>query len=139
MALSDVQLKKIIKLYNEGQSARQLATSMRLTLGTINGALYRARKAGIEIRVKGVTKAKVSGVKVEAKIPEARMEQTPKEPTIYNLGPGQCRYPTKMSEDNEQLFCAADTIRTYCDKHHKMCHVTDSRSFKVGYIRPFSR
>ena len=145
MALPDVQLKRLIQLYNDGQTAREISNEMGLTLGTVNGALFRARKAGIEIRTKGKTvkketKPRVRRVKVEAKTPEASMEiKEPKEPTIYNLEPGQCKYPTKMSESNEQLFCTAPTDRIYCDKHHKLCHVPGSTQTKTGYIRPFKR
>lgn len=146
MALSQEQKDLVIKIWNEGKSAGEIAAHFNATRGTIVGIIYRARERGVDVKVKGVqtkirvpkepqdsqpkkqaTRAKKMLYLVKPKVPVS-------ERTIYTLERGQCKYPTEMSSDNEQLFCGEPTERSYCDKHHRLCHTGEkfqSRKMRI--------
>jgi len=132
VALSEEKLLVAINLWNEGKSASEIASVFKVSRGTVVGALYRARQRGLDVKQKGPTKPKVvevlpepKGKKVEIVKEVVAFAIVPQEElTVYHLQPGQCKYPTVMSKDSEQLFCGKKTERSYCDEHHKLCHVT---------------
>lgn len=147
MALSDEKLTAAIKLWNDGKSAGEIAEMLKVTRNVINGAMYRARKRGMDVKQKGPTKPALVKVKVEpkqkAKKVEAIKEPTvllqlvaevkPQELTVYRLQQGQCKYPTHFSADNEQLFCGKATEKSYCPEHHRLCH-TYREPLKLKYF-----
>lgn len=114
---TEEQRKKIIELWNSDKSLSDIAKECDLSRGTVAGIVHRARIKD------GSAKAKTPP-KNFRKPGEATMEEPKKEITVYQLKRNQCKYPTVMSDDNEQLFCGKPTNRIYCDYHHALCHTT---------------
>jgi len=130
VALSEEKITAAINLWNDGKSAGEIAKLFKVSRGTVVGVIYRARMRGLDVKQKGPTKPGL--VRVEAKPKETKVEivkepvvltvAPQKELTVYRLQPGQCKYPTHFSADNEQLFCGKATEKSYCPEHHKLCH-----------------
>ena len=134
MAITEDQFKEVLKLfYEEKKSYKEISALFAgTTRNTIAGLIYRHRNLGKVPSNRYAAKPKRPRPKRAKK--ERKPVLVPKlECKVYELEPHQCRYPTKMSESNEQLFCAEPiVVNMYCQKHHDLCHTDSGRlSFRV--------
>lgn len=130
MAITEEQLKEIVKLHAEDKRSYKEISAMfpGTTRDSIAGLLYRYRHKG-----------KVPSNRYAEKPKRVRKERkkivlVPVYKTIYELKQHDCRYPTTVSESNEQLFCSEPIeIKMYCQKHFDLCHTDAGRmGFKVN-------
>lgn len=153
MAISAEDLELIIQLWNNDKSSREIGAQFGVSRNSIVGLIHRARARGREVKIKnpdttkealikrGINKSYHHHTRKRGKTKKTKTRGLnemliAKENTIYNLEPGDCRYPTVMSENNEQLFCAASRHLSspYCEEHHNLCInvAADKRLFRMG-------
>ena len=141
--LSD-ETKKILELWDSGQSATEIGKQFNLTRNAVMGKVHRARQAGVKMaRYKiirtGAKPAPVRKVKNKRIIMKAKKENRPlpvpppiptpsknkkiKPVSLLDLKSWSCRY--MVNEDKTKpFFCGAPKeIRSYCKMHADLCYV----------------
>ena len=134
MAITERDLELIIIMWNNGKSAREIGAQFGVSRNSIVGLIYRARASGKEVAIKNPDSTRAKLLEKGHTKPHYHMRKRTRknkrnggqaviEPTICTLEPHHCRYPTKMSENNVQIFCGQQRFLNspYCQKHHELC------------------
>ena len=140
--LSD-ENRKILELWDAGQSATEIGKQFNITRNSVMGRVYRARQAGVKMagykKIRTVVKeAPVRKVKNRRIIMKARRENKPlpvppppptpsknkkiKPVSLLDLKSWSCRY--MVNEDKTKpFFCGAPKeYISYCKVHADLCY-----------------
>lgn len=109
---------------NDGKTLAQIALEEFITIGTISGAIYRARKRGEVPMLERKKRQKID--KSERTKPVTNMSGRPDMkrpdtdgPDIISLGKNQCKFP--VTQDRPYKFCGAEkTHGPYCQQHTRL-------------------
>lgn len=151
-------LEEAIKMWNTGKSSSDIARYFGVTRNTVIGKIKRARDKGMNVVQKApykphpryekpLKRAQVPKLKLPADKPrslqivkETRMEMTspsPKGLRIWELSNDMCKYPVHTDGHDTHYFCGADTDKTYCEEHAKLCYNRDVNKPKPQRIINF--
>jgi hypothetical protein len=141
--MHDIQVK-ILKHWEQGKAASQIATELGITRNAVMGHLYRMRQAGVKMRHKPNTtppKSRPIGQKklvrkapvpIKPTIAEILAQQdqtaTGKPVPLMQLKSQSCRYVVSGAAAKDLLFCNEPKWggSSYCHKHHYICYVPKS-------------
>lgn len=137
---------KLVKLWNEGKSAGEIAKELHVTRNTIMGKIWRLRNKGV-----GIEKHERTNTRGKDKKPRVRRSPAPlldlifkrqkeekigevikhEEPFITNslnirfkdLRNHSCRYVINDGRPENFIFCGAPKERgAYCEAHASICY-----------------
>lgn len=142
MAKKDLTDKdyKVIRMWNEGLTATEIAETFATTRSAILGRLHRLKARGIEIKSRksaGETPQVTDGKVIkEQKVQKKKyrtikIDYPPKKSfskgeylTITDLTSRSCRFIVNDGDHGVYLFCGKDReIGAYCSYHAKMCYI----------------
>ena len=126
----------IIRMWNDGDAASDIAAVLNRTRNSVIGRIYRLRSAGIMLRQRDQKQRAVkpknpNWKKVQAKAKQARLKvrkrKVPEKPveclTILELNRNNCRYIIGEPHGVHTIYCSAEVYsRSYCKKHHDLCY-----------------
>lgn len=136
---TDKDTQEVIRLWNEGYSAGQIANKFEVTRSSVMGKVARLRKRGVQMRTffpaqsKPVHRAKAQrkngfGIYSKAKPPALSVKPyVPHLPAVeeacnkpfLELGCGDCRFPV-----SEHHYCARQSPdgSSYCEMHRRVVY-----------------
>jgi hypothetical protein len=142
--MHDIQ-KKILKHWEQGKAASQIADELGITRNAIMGHLYRMRQAGVKMRQKSPNKDQPAprpiGMKkfvrkapapIKPTIAEIQKQNDPtptgKPVPLIQLKSNSCRFVVSGVMAKDFLFCNEPKWggSSYCEKHHYICYIPKS-------------
>jgi len=146
---------KIVKLWEAGHSAKEIAIQLGITRGSVMGNIHRLREKGVNLRGKMVLEHSLQPTG-ELNMPS--IEKTRKKPIspeqlnlLYLLDPvpeppasdpehsvklvdleyRHCRYVISAIDYGDTLYCGKPTTYKWCcADHHKLCYVPNVKKVK---------
>jgi GcrA cell cycle regulator len=135
MAWTNAQREEILRLFQDGNSASEIAhmKGSGMSRGAVMGVIHRARKAGAVLRSRNTTvqvfvlpspKAKANRkpprrIAADVLAPVARTKDDGSHIGTFDLGPGDCRWPHGAVGTPEFYYCAQAKAEgsPYCEYH----------------------
>jgi hypothetical protein len=151
---------EIVRLWNLEIPSKDIAAQLGITKNTVIGVVTRTRNSGSGLITRGMKPGPYqnmqNGKRSHRKRPGAekvkfytrpRLFQKDPEPILelnleggipfMSLGHGHCRYPVAR-KDEQHFFCGQprrDTLTSYCEEHHAICHTRKVRLKPEDLIR----
>lgn len=126
MAIHQEEKDKIIEMWQEGKTGKEIAEIICSTRNAVIGFINRERKKGLDLRktTRACSSMRRKPLKKIVSMFEKKLPARDRRSIqIHELTPTSCRFIVE-GEGINAIFCGHSiSLKSYCEKHVKICYV----------------